>query len=61
LSGPLARRLAAIAAEIDELAGQREPQGSPADIIAARRAARARKGEVQAMDAAAARGDRLHR
>ena len=46
---PLARRLAAISAEIDELAGQREVTGSPADVIAARRAARAGRGETQAM------------
>jgi hypothetical protein len=30
---PLARRLDAVSAEVDELAGQREPSGSPADVL----------------------------
>jgi hypothetical protein len=57
---PLARRLAAISAEIDELAGQREPTGSPADVIAARRAERRRRGEPVAIDHSVARGTKLH-
>ena len=57
---PLARRLAAISAEIDELAGQREPTGSPADILRERREQRLRRGEAVSVDHAAARGVKLH-
>jgi hypothetical protein len=57
---PLARRLDVVSAEIDELAGQREPTGSPADVIAARRAERARRGGPGAMSHAVTRGTKLH-
>jgi hypothetical protein len=57
---PLARRLDAVSAEIDELAVMREPQGSPADVIAARRAERQRRGEPVAISHAVTRGAKLH-
>ncbi len=57
---PLARRLAALSAEIDELAFQREPQDSPVDVIKARREARRRRGETVAVDHSVARGTKLH-
>jgi hypothetical protein len=57
---PLARRLDAVSAEIDDLAAMREPSGSPADIIAARRAERVRRGESVALSHAATRGAKLH-
>ncbi|HTX95093.1 MAG TPA: hypothetical protein VME67_09750 [Mycobacterium sp.] len=61
---PLARRLAALSAEIDELAFQREPQNSPADVIAARRAARQaarqRQGGPAPADHSERRGTKLH-
>jgi hypothetical protein len=57
---PLARRLDAVSAEIDDLAGMREPSGSPADVIAARRAERQRRGEPVALSRAATRGEHLH-
>jgi len=57
---PLARRLAAISAEVDELAAQREPSGSPAELIAARREARRRRGEAVSVDHSAAWGTRMH-
>ena len=42
---PLARRLDAVSAEIDDLAAMREPSGSPADVIAALRAERVARGQ----------------
>ncbi len=57
---PLARRLAAISAEVDELAAQRELSGSPAELIAARREARRRRGETVSVDHSAARGTKLY-
>jgi hypothetical protein len=57
---PLARRLDAVSAEIDDLAAMREPSGSPADVIAARRAERLRRGEPVAISRAATRDARLH-
>jgi hypothetical protein len=38
----------------------REPQGSPADVIAARRAERARRGKAVSPSHAARRGGRSH-
>ncbi|WP_156737740.1 hypothetical protein [Mycobacterium sp. E735] len=57
---PLARRLAAISGEIDELASQREPSRSPADVIAARREERRRRGEAVPLDHSEARRTRVH-
>ena len=57
---PLARRLDAVSAEIDDLAAMREPSGSPADVIAARRPEQARRGEPVAISRAATRDARLH-
>ena len=57
---PLARRLAAISAEIDELAGQREPQGTPVDVIRARREAGRRNGKVVTYSHAEVRGEQAH-
>jgi hypothetical protein len=57
---PLVRRLDVVSAEIDELAGQREATGSPADVIAARRAARGRGGQVGAVNHSVARDEKLH-
>jgi hypothetical protein len=57
---PLARRLDAVSAEIDDLAAMREPSGSPADVIAARRAERLARGEPVALSRAATRDTRLH-
>ena len=57
---PLARRLDAVSAEVDELAGQREFTGSPADVIAARREERKRRGQTVAIDHSAERGTKLH-
>ena len=57
---PLARRLDAVSAEIDDLAAMREPSGSPADVIAARRAERLACGEPVALSRAATRDTRLH-
>jgi hypothetical protein len=57
---PLARRLDAVSAEIDDLAAMREPSGSPADVIAARRAERQRQGRPVAVSHAAVRGAKLH-
>jgi hypothetical protein len=54
---PLARRLDAVSAEIDDLAAMREPSGSPADVIAARRAERQRQGQPVAVSHV---GRRLH-
>jgi hypothetical protein len=51
---PLARRLAAISAEIDEQAGQREPTGSPADSLRERRERLRRRGGTSAIDRSAA-------
>jgi hypothetical protein len=57
---PLARRLDAVSAEIDDLAAMREPSGSPVDEILARRAERAASGEAVVPSRAAARGTRVH-
>ena len=58
---PLARRLDAVSAEIDELAGQREPQGSPADVLRERREQRRRRGEsAGAIDHSVTRGGGAH-
>ncbi|HSS24921.1 MAG TPA: hypothetical protein VLL82_11075 [Mycobacterium sp.] len=50
----------AVSAEVDELAGQREPSGSPADVLRERREARRAKGETVAYSHAEARGTNRH-
>jgi hypothetical protein len=55
----LARRIAAVRLEIDELAGQREPSGGPADILRERREQRRRNGQAVSVDHSVARGAKL--
>jgi hypothetical protein len=57
---PLARRLDAVSAEIDDLSAMREPSGSPVDVIAQRRAERQRRGEAVSINHAVARGAKSH-
>lgn len=57
---PLARRIAAIACEIDELAGQREPTGGPVEEILRRRAACQAAGLPVTPARTGDRGERTH-
>jgi hypothetical protein len=56
---PLVRRADVVSQEIDDILAL-QPSGSPADVIAARRAQRRAAGQVVAIDHSVDRGTKLH-